>query len=418
MHRGGFFLSIDRLAPFSQIANSRYDAVMLTTLILACTLQADGVAPAAVPDETVSTSSVTAIDETRVAVVTGTGIIRIVELETGEALVETRAHAGNRSPKVSVFDDRHVLVHDASGRAVLRETATMEGVASYEPAEASERLAVSGNAASIAVRTSPGTIETVTLADEVEISTLEHEDDVRRVTFSPDGRRLALLCDGRVLVTDEAKSAIESTISFETGLAPSAFAFLDTDLIAVGFGEPRADQPDVFVQLYSVASGDVVRTLRAPLHLAPLSGVVTSIEYDAPSRTLVYGISSAGSLVAFDLDTGRVAWSVPGTGGNPNGVGISYRAGSRYACVSGGRSHTRSRVLDWTVGLEYGAHAFSGCHSLASTRGDRFIVGVRPAGSLDGTPGLAVFDAMSFEPLYTRLEGRESLSGVLVPAAN
>ena len=387
---------------------------MFTLLALACPLQATGTPATAIPNDVVSTTHVEVLDGGRVALVTDSGVIRLVELDSGQAVAETRAHAERRAPVVSYVDGEHVLTHDGSGRAFLRETVSMEAVASFEPSAAGQRLAVSAASASIALRTDYAHIVTARLGLDVEIATLEHRGEVRQVTFSPDGARLALLGDSGVALTNEARDAVASAIPFETDLAPSMMTFLDAGRIAVGFGDPRPDGHGVFVRLYDIESGEALRTIRAPLHLAPLSGFVTSMEYDRPSRTLVFGISSAGSLVAFDVETGTVEWSIEGTGGNPNGVAISHHTGSRFACVSGGASKTRSRVLDWTAGLEYGTQAFTGCHALAATRGDRFIVGVRPAGSLDGTPGLAVYDAETFELRYTRVEGRGPLAGGLV----
>lgn len=105
---------------------------MFTTLALACSLQVAGTSLQSVAPSPVPTSRVTVLTEAQVTVVAGDGVIRIVDLEGGEALVECRAHMGDAPPAVAFVDDEHVLIHDQNGRATLRTTAGLEEVSRFD----------------------------------------------------------------------------------------------------------------------------------------------------------------------------------------------------------------------------------------------------------------------------------------------
>ncbi len=338
-----------------------------------------------------------------VAIVTTTnGLIRRVELDSLEATAEAREHVGPESwVLVREVEGGRLVTLDFEGRGYVRSSKTLKpvgrfsvgvgyGAAAFHPAGKS--IARVRNRREIAV----GMLSEAPTDPVV----LKCAGDVKDIRYSSDGKQLVALLENGYHFIEKGK--LGELITLPVGFEARMVEFIGDKKLAVGSGNGDPEAP-VEVLIVDAKTGTWQRVIEAPYQAAPLGGIVSSLRFHPESGRLVFGISSAGSVLAVDPDTGEFLWDINFGGGNPGGIGVVHPKGSKR-CFSHGMTAQHRAAFSWDTGKRLSADRLHGFSFVSGTADDRMTIGVQHG-------RLILVDSETYASVLRRVEYANPLAG-------
>lgn len=346
---------------------------------------------AAVPERQDPTVSARVIHgERAVLIQTDAGFLRRIELPGAdrpglEISAETADHVGVGGVLFRQLHSSRVVTGDASGSFHLRRVDSLDSIASTELGPDLGPITIGHSGRYVAgVRDRSQLVIGRPGGGPAKPSIVDVGAEIRDLAIDFGENRLAALSDHALHVVDlrdDGDHRLQGAIPLAGGMTGTKVTWTDEGLIAVGLHDdsfPAAPAPHVQL-VHPRAEIDTLQ-VGAPASLAPLGGIISSLEFDEFDNVLTYGITSAGSVVAVDGTTLEFRWGMGFGGGNPGGIGVHHPPGSPW-CFSYGMTERHRAVINWATGEDYGRDLLVGFNSLDAPIEDDLFIAIQ-AGSL------------------------------------
>lgn len=316
------------------------------------------------------------------------GVLRRLDLDELTKGPSASEHEGRRISIMEQIPDGRLVTADEAGRFVLRDPRTLEASASVELGKGAVAQAIAPKGSAVAIATEGSELVIARFGADGAPARLKLPAAPVGLAFDPDGSRLVAATATDLHLVDlgaEGSATLGQTIRLGQGLEATRICFVGSERIAAGVKTDDPLAPTPSVQLIELASGEVDVILGVPGGLAPLGGFITSLRHHPEDNLLTFGITSAGSIVAYDLTSFDLRWAMDFGGGNPGGLGVHHPAGSKH-CFTYGMTANHRVVADWKTGKIDIDRPLTGYSWLDATADDELFIGVK-----DGN--LVVLDA-------------------------